>query len=159
MAIVRWEPFRDLVTTQDRLNRLFNETFSRVFDEGETGLQGWSPAVDIFETDSSVVVKAELPGVDPKDIEARIQDGTLYLKGERKFKNEVKRESYHLVERSYGSFMRSFILPASVDSENVKAEYKEGVLTLTLQKREEAKPKIIKIPGSEETARAAAGRN
>ena len=149
MAIVRWEPFRDLVTEQDRLNRVFNETFSRFFDEGEGGLQGWSPAVDIFETDNSVVVKAEMPGVDPKDIEARIQDGTLYLKGERKFKNEVKKENYHLVERSYGSFTRSFILPTSVDSDNVKAEYKDGVLTLTLRKKEEAKPKIIKISGAE----------
>jgi HSP20 family protein len=149
MAIVRWEPFRDLVTAQDRLNRVFNETFSRFFDEGEGGLQGWSPAVDIFETDNSVVVKAEMPGVDPKDIEARIQDGTLYLKGERKFKNEVKKENYHLVERSYGSFTRSFILPTSVDSDNVKAEYKDGVLTLTLRKKEEAKPKIIKISGAE----------
>ncbi len=159
MAIVRWEPFRDMVTTQDRLNRLFNETFSRFFDEGEVGLHGWSPAADVYETDTSIVVKAELPGVDPKDIEARIQDGTLYLKGERKFKNEVKKENYHLVERSYGSFTRSFILPASVDSEHVKAEYKDGVLTLALQKREEAKPKIIKISGAEEAAKAATARN
>lgn len=145
MAIVRWEPFRDLVTTQDGFNRLFNETFSRFFDDGESGSRGWAPAVDIYETDQDVVLKAELPGVDPKDVEIRVEDGTLYLKGQRKFENEVKEENYHRVERSYGSFTRSFALPSSVNSEKAKAEYKDGLLTLTLPKREEAKPKTIQI--------------
>ena len=145
MAIVRWEPFRDLLTTQDRFNHLFNETFSRFFDGGESGSRSWAPAVDIYETDQDVVLKAELPGVDPKDVEIRVEDGTLYLKGQRKFENEVKEENYHRVERSYGSFTRSFALPSSVNSEKAKAEYKDGLLTLTLPKREEAKPKTIQI--------------
>ncbi len=145
MAIVRWEPFRDLLTTQDRFNHLFNETFSRLFDGGELGSRSWAPAVDIYETDQDVVLKAELPGVDPKDVEIRVEDGTLYLKGQRKFENEVKEENYHRVERSYGSFTRSFALPSSVNSEKAKAEYKDGLLTLTLPKREEAKPKTIQI--------------
>jgi len=149
MAIVRWEPFRDLLATQDRFNRLFNETFSRAFgDGGELTQTGWLPAVDVYETDQNVVLKAEMPGVDPKNVEIRVEDGTLYLKGERKFEKDVKEESYHRVERSYGSFTRSFALPSSVDAEKATAEYKDGVLTLTLPKKEEAKPKTIKILAS-----------
>jgi len=101
--------------------------------------------VDIYETDQNVVLKAELAGVDPKDVEIRVEDGNLYLKGERKFEKEVKEEDYHRVERSYGSFMRSFPLPSSVDADKASAEYKSGVLTLTLPKKEESKPKTIKI--------------
>jgi len=145
MAIVRWEPFRDLVATQDRFNRLFNEALSPLFDSTSTGAGTWAPAVDVFETDQNVVIKAELPGVDPKDVEIRVEDGTLYVKGERKLENEVKEENYHRIERSYGSFMRTFPLPRSVDADKAAAEYKNGVLTLTLPKREEAKPKTIKI--------------
>ncbi len=145
MPIVRWEPFRDLVTTQDRLNRLFNETLGRVWgDEGGRGVN-WVPAVDIYETEQEVVLKAELPGVDPKDVEATVHDGTLYLKGERKYEKEVKEENYHHVERSYGAFARALTLPASIDEEKVQAEFKDGVLTLTMPKREEAKAKKIKI--------------
>ena len=149
MAIVRWEPFRDLLATQDRFNRLFNDTVSRFLGEGgEIAQTGWLPPVDVYETDQNVVMKAELPGVDPKNVEIRVEDGTLYLKGERKFEKEVKDEDYHRVERSYGSFARSFALPASVDSEKATAEYKDGLLTLTLPKKEEAKPKTIKIVAS-----------
>ena len=145
MGIVRWEPFKDLRASQDRFNRLFNETLSRFFDEGVLGSRTWAPPVDIFETDHDVVMKAELPGADPKDVELRVEDGMLYLKGQRKFENEVKEENYHRVERAYGSFTRSFALPSSVVSDKAKAEYKDGVLTLTLPKREEAKPKTIQI--------------
>jgi HSP20 family protein len=144
MAIVRWEPFRDLMTTQERLGRLFND-LSRGFLEEDGGTRPWSPAVDIFETDQNLVVKAELPGVDAKDVEIRVEDNTLYLKGERKFEKETKEENYHRVERTYGSFARSFSLPNSVDSEKTTAEYKDGILTVTMPKREEAKPKTIKI--------------
>jgi len=158
MAIVRWEPFRDLVTTQDNFNRLFNETFRSLFDRTESGVQRWAPAVDIYENDQNLVLKAELPGFDPKDVEVRMEDGTLYLKGERKFENDVKKENYHRIERSYGSFARRFSLPGSVNADNVKAEYKDGVLTLTIPKKEEAKPKTIKIQVSE-PARAAAARS
>lgn len=145
MAIVRWEPFRDLVTTQDRFNRLFNDTFARVFGNDEPSAGAWMPPVDIYENDDKLVLKAELPGVNPNDVEVRVEDNTLYLKGERKFEKEVKEENLHRVERSYGSFSRTFALPGSIDSEKVQAEYKDGVLTLTMPKREEAKPKTIKI--------------
>ena len=145
MAIVRWEPFRDLVTTQDHFNRLFNDVFSRGFGEGSLSGSAWTPAVDIYETDQNVVLKAELPGIDPKDVEIRVEDGALYLKGERKFENEVNEDGYRRVERQYGSFTRSFPLPASVDSDKATAEYKNGMLNLTLPKREEAKPKTIKV--------------
>ena len=145
MPIVRWEPFRDLVTTQDRLNRLFNETMGRFI--GSEGLRSgaWLPPVDIYETEQNIVLQAELPGVDPKDVEATVHEGTLYLKGERKYEKEVKEESYHHVEGAYGTFARTFELPASVDADRVQAEFKDGVLTLTMPKKEEAKAKRIKI--------------
>jgi HSP20 family protein len=147
MAIVRWQPFRDLLATEREFDRLFREAFSPLFGqrEGEFSTRAWAPAVDIFETENSIVLKAELPGVDPKDVEVRVEDNTLYLKGERKFEKETKEENYHRIERSYGSFARSFVLPNSMDAEKVAAEYQDGLLTLTLPKREEAKPKTIKI--------------
>jgi HSP20 family protein len=145
MAIVRWEPFRDLMATQRDFDRLFREAFSPVFGEGELSTRTWAPPVDIYENGDNLVLKAELPGVDPKDVEIRVEDSTLYLKGERKFEKEAKEENYHRVERSYGTFTRSFSLPNSIDSDKVAAEYKDGILTLTMPKREEAKPKTIKI--------------
>jgi HSP20 family protein len=116
-----------------------------VFGEEDGKLSKWSPAVDIFETEQNVVLKAELPGIDPKDVEVRVENNTLFLKGQRKFENEVKEENYHRIERSYGSFTRTFALPSTVNADNVTAEYKSGILTLTMPKREEAKPKTIKI--------------
>ena len=145
MAIVKWEPFRDLMTARKDFDRLFREAFSPLFGETELSTRSWAPAVDIYETDNDIVLKAELPGVDPKDVEVRVEDNTLYLKGERKHEKEVKEQNYHRVERSYGSFARSFSLPNSINADKVKAEYKDGLLTLTLPKREEAKPKTIKI--------------
>ena len=145
MPIVRWEPFRDLVTTQDRLNRLFNETMGRFVGNEGMRSAAWVPPVDIYETEQNIVLKAELPGIDPKDVEATVHEGTLYLKGERKYEHEVKEENYHHVERAYGSFARSFELPASVDADNVQAEFKDGILKLTMPKKEEAKAKRIKI--------------
>jgi len=156
MAIVRWEPFRDLLTTQDRFNRLFNQTFSQVFGEEEARQGTWAPAVDIYETDQNLVMKADLPGVDPKDVEVRVENNTLYLKGQRKFENEVKEENYHRIERSYGAFTRTFTLPGTIDADKVVAEYKDGMLTLTMPKREEAKPKTIKIQVAGETPKAMA---
>lgn len=145
MAIVRWEPFRDLLTTQDRFNRLFNETFSSAFGGQNLAAGTWNPPVDVYETDKGLVLKAELPGLDPKDLEVRVEDGTLYLKGERKEERDVKEENYHRIERSYGSFTRTFALPKSVNTDDIKADYKDGVLTLAMGKREEAKPKTIKV--------------
>jgi HSP20 family protein len=145
MAIVRWEPFRDLLATQKEVDRLFREFFSPAFGEGELSTRTWAPPVDIYETENSIVLKTELPGIDPKDVDVRVEENRLYLKGERKFEKEVKEESYHRVERSYGSFARSFALPNPIDADKVAAEYKDGVLSLTLPKREEAKPKTIKV--------------
>jgi HSP20 family protein len=145
MAIVRWEPFRDLVTAQRDFDRLFREAFSSQLGETELSTRSWAPPVDIYETEDAIILKAELPGVDPKDVEVRVEDNTLYLKGERKFEKEVKEQNYHRVERSYGSFARSFSLPNSISTDKVKAEFKDGLLTLTMPKREEAKPKTIKI--------------
>lgn len=145
MAIVRWEPFRDLMTTQKEFERLFREAFSPMQGETEVSTRSWAPPVDIYETEDAIILKAELPGIDPKDVEVRVEDNTLYLKGERKFEKEVKEQNYHRVERSYGSFARSFSLPNSINADQVKAEFKDGLLTLTMPKREEAKPKTIKI--------------
>jgi HSP20 family protein len=145
MAIVKWEPFRDLLTTRREFDRLFREAFSPLFGETELSTRSWAPAVDIYETDNDIVLKVELPGIDAKDVEVRVEDNTLYLKGERKQEKEVKEQNYHRVERSYGSFARSFSLPNSIDANKVKAEYKDGLLTLAMPKREEAKPKTIKI--------------
>ena len=145
MAIVRWEPFRDLLASQREFDRLFREAFAPAFGEGEVSTRTWAPVVDIFENGDSLVLKAELPGINPDDVEIRVEDNTLYLKGERKFEKEVKEQNYHRVERSYGTFTRSFSLPNSVDADKVGANYKDGVLTLTMPKKEEAKPKTIKI--------------
>jgi HSP20 family protein len=133
------------MTTQREFDRLFKEAFTPLFGEGDISTPTWAPPVDIFETENDIVLKADLPGVDPKDVEVKVEDNTLYLKGERKFEKEVKDENYHRIERSYRSFARSFSLPNSINAEKVEAEYKDGLLTLTLPKREEAKPKTIKI--------------
>ena len=146
MAIVRWEPFRDLLSLQERMNRLFDESYRTRQGEEDWALGGsWAPPVDIYEHDGNIVLKAEIPGIDPKDVDVRVENNTLTLKGERKIDNEVKKENYHRVERSYGAFTRSFTLPNVVDTTNIKAEYKDGVLRVTLPKREEAKPKSISI--------------
>ena len=145
MAIVRWEPLRDLMMTQREFDRLFREAFSPALGEGEVSTRTWAPPVDIFENGDNLVLKAELPGINPDDVEIRVEDNTLYLKGERKFEKEVKEQNYHRVERSYGTFTRTFSLPNSIDSDKVAANYKDGVLTLTMPKKEEAKPKTIKI--------------
>ena len=145
MAIVRWEPFNNLLTAQRDFDRLFKEAFNPFVSEGDLSTRTWAPPVDIYENENDIVLKAELPGIEPKDVEVKVEDNTLYLKGERKFEKEVKNESYHRVERSYGSFARSFSLPNSISTDKVKAEFKDGLLTLTLPKREEAKPRTVKI--------------
>lgn len=148
MAIVRWEPIRDLVGLQERMNRMFDESFRGLGHarSDDWALGGtWAPAVDIYEKDGNIVLKAELPGIDPKDVDVRLENNTLTLSGERKVSDEVKQENYHRVERSYGAFTRSFTLPSVVDQEKIKADYKDGVLKVTLPKREEAKPKQISV--------------
>jgi HSP20 family protein len=147
MAIVRWlDPFRDLSTIQERMNQIFEDALAR--NRGrEEGLRSgmWTPAVDIYENADSVVVKAELPGVEKDQISVEVKDGILSLRGERKFEKEVKEDSYHRIERAYGSFQRSFSLPVSVDQEKVTAKFKDGVLEVKLPKKEQAKPKQIKV--------------
>jgi HSP20 family protein len=145
MAIVRFEPFRDLVNTQREFERLFRGAFAPAFNEEEASTRTWAPPVDIYENGDSLVLKAELPGVNPDDVEIRVEDNTLYLKGDRKFEKEVKEQNYHRIERSYGTFTRTFSLPNSIDADKVAANYKDGVLTLNMPKKEEAKPKTIKI--------------
>ena len=148
MAIVRWEPFRDLASLQERMNRLFDESFKGINrTTADDWLLGgtWAPAVDIFEQEGNIVLKAELPGIDLKDVDIRLENNVLTLRGERKVDNEVKRESFHRIERAYGTFARSFTLPSTVDQQNIKADYKDGVLKVVLPKREEAKPKQITI--------------
>lgn len=145
MAIVRWDPVRDFVTLQDRMNRLMSG-LSRGRSEEELGTGGsWVPPVDIFEKDGALVLKAELPDMEQKDIDLRIENNTLTLRGEKKMERETNEENYHRVERSYGNFVRSFTLPATVDQDKIKAEYRNGVLTVTLPVREEAKPKLIQV--------------
>jgi HSP20 family protein len=147
MAIIRWEPFRDLVSLQERMNRIFDDAFRGARGGEEDWALGgsWAPAVDIYEQGHDIVLKAELPGVDPKDVDVRVENNVLTLRGERKLDNEVKRENYHRVERSYGAFTRSFTMPNMVDTEKIKAEYKDGVLRVSLPKKDEAKPKQISI--------------
>jgi len=144
MAIVRFEQGFPLAA-QNQFERFLRDAFSPVSGEGEVSTRTWAPPVDIYENGDNLVLKAELPGFNPDDVEIRVEDNTLYLKGERKFEKDVKEQNYHRVERSYGTFTRTFSLPNSVDADKVTANYKDGVLTLTMPKREEAKPKTIKI--------------
>ena len=145
MAVIRWDPFRDLNTLQDRMNRLFEEANRGGRADEPTATTSWSPSVDIFETEESIVVKAEVPGVDPKEIELSLENNVLTLKGDRRFEKETKDENYHRIERSYGGFSRSFSIPALVEEAAIKADYKEGVLTIVLPKTEKARPKQIQI--------------
>ena len=147
MAIVRWwDPLRDLSSIQEKMNQLFEDTLSRTRGREEGLAAGmWAPAVDIYETSESVVVKAELPGLTKEQVGIEVKDGVLTLKGERKVEREVKEENYHRVERAYGTFQRSFSLPASVDQEKIGATLKDGVLEVTLPKKEQAKPKQISV--------------
>lgn len=147
MAIVRWwDPVRDLSSIQEKMNQLFEDTFSRTRGRDEALGKGmWTPAVDIFETEEAVVVKAEIPGVERDQISVGIKDGILTLHGERKFEKEVKEENYHRIERSYGTFHRSFSLPSSVEQDKISAKFNQGVLEVTLPKKERTKPKQIKV--------------
>ena len=144
MAIVKVDPFRELTAMQDRMARLFGDVYLR--DE-DTGFRGsWNPAVDIFETENhDLVVKAELPGMAREDIEVTVENGTLVLKGQKKFDADIKEESYRRIERTYGTFNRSFTLPNTVDATKVTADFKNGVLTVKLPFREEAKPRSINV--------------
>src|SRR5215475_12692861 len=148
----RWEPFRG-TSPDSQLNRLFNDFFGRASQE--QNLTTWAPAVDIYEGEHELVVKADLPDIKPEELDIRVENNILTIRGERKFEKKVDEKNYLRVERSYGSFSRSFSLANTVNSEAIKADYKDGVLTLTIPKREEAKPKQIKVNVGTQAAAAA----
>src|SRR5579863_8582463 len=150
-VLTRFEPFREFSTLQDRMNRLFRDSFSEGREEALT-TSTFAPAVDVYEDEHSITLKIEVPGIDEKEVDVRIENNTLTVHGERKFEKEEKEENYRRVERQYGSFTRSFTLPQTVDQESVSASYDKGVLNVKLAKKAEAKPKQIKISvGSEKT--------
>jgi HSP20 family protein len=143
-VLTRWEPFREFSTLQDRMNRLFRETQGNSPEESLTS-SSFAPAVDVYEDEHNVTLKIEVPGIDEKDIDVRIENNTLTVHGERKIEKEEKEENYRRVERQYGSFTRTFNLPPTVEAEKVQADYDKGVLKITLPKKAEAKPKQIKV--------------
>jgi HSP20 family protein len=153
-TLTQFQPFRGVSTLQEQINRLFNESFDRSSEEGN--LTTWAPAVDILETEQNLVVKADLPDIKPEELDIRVENNILTIRGERKFEKKVNENNYLRVERSYGSFSRSFSLANTVNTEAIQADYKNGVLTLSIPKREEAKPKQIKVRVETPVAGAAA---
>jgi HSP20 family protein len=141
--MIKYTPFTGEAEDFPAGLRLFQDSISRLFSEPAS--RPWSPAVDIYETENDLVLKADLPDVDPKNVGIQLENGTLTLKGERKFEHEKNGKGFHRIERSYGSFVRAFSLPDTVDAENVKADYKNGVLTVTIPKKEVAKPRTINV--------------
>jgi HSP20 family protein len=156
--LTRWEPFRELSTMQDRINRMnriFRESYSAEGPEEALTTTSFAPPVDIYEDEHNIALKLEVPGIDEKDIDVRIESNTLTVHGERKIEKEEKEENFRRVERQYGSFTRSFTLPSSVDTGQVRANYDKGVLKISLAKKAEAKPKQITVNvGSEKTLEA-----
>ena len=148
-TLVRWDPFRDLVSIQDELNRLFGRTFTGSESMRPAASGSWMPAMDVFETEDRIVATLELPGIEPKDVEVSVEDSTLTVSGKRDFASETNEENYHRVERRYGSFARSISLPQTVDTEKVSARFDKGVLTIEVPKVERAKPKRIEIEAAE----------
>jgi HSP20 family protein len=143
MVITRWDPFRDVVALQNRVNSLFQD-FSRN-GEGELATAGFVPPVDIYEDEHKLVLKLEIPGMRQEDLDVRMENQTLTVKGERSFQSEGKEENFHRVERRYGSFYRAFTVPSTIDPDSIKAEYDAGILRLELDKKAESKPKQIKV--------------
>ena len=150
-VLTRWEPFREFTTLQDRMNRLFRDSYGDGRDEALT-TSNFAPPVDVYEDEHNITLKIEVPGIEEKDIDVRIENNTLTVHGERKFEKEEKEENFRRVERQYGSFTRSFTLPNTIDAEKVQATYDKGILKVQLAKKAEAKPKQIKVNvGSEKT--------
>jgi len=157
MTITRWDPFRDVIALQNRVNSLFRDY--NVGGEDPVAAASFVPPVDIYEDNQKVVLKIEVPGINQKDLDVRVENHTLTVKGERKFEAEEKEQNFHRIERRYGSFYRAFTLPSTVDTEHVSANYESGVLKLELTKKPEAQPKQIKINVTkEEPALVGAGR-
>jgi len=145
MAIIRWDPFRDLMTLREKMNRLFEEAFITRGEEKELVSGTWTPSVDIYETENALILSAEVPGIVEDDIEIKIENNTLTLHGERKFEKETKEENFHRIERAYGSFHRSFTLPNYIDQDKIKAEHENGILKITMPKKTEMKPRKVKV--------------
>jgi HSP20 family protein len=143
-VLTRWDPFREFATLQDRMNRLFHDSYGEGREEALT-TSSFAPAVDVYEDEHNVTLKIEVPGIDEKDIDVRIENNTLIVHGERKFEKDEKEENFRRVERQYGSFTRTFTLPNTIDPEQVNANYEKGVLKIKLAKKAEAKPKQIKV--------------
>ena len=144
-VITRFDPFREFSTLQDRMNRLFRESYGPEGREESLTTTSFAPPVDVYEDEHNVTLKIEVPGIDEKDIDVRIENNVLTVHGERKFEKEEKEESFRRVERQYGSFTRTFTLPSIVDPEKVQANYDKGILKVVLPKKAEAKPKQIKV--------------
>ncbi|HEY1329991.1 MAG TPA: Hsp20/alpha crystallin family protein [Actinomycetota bacterium] len=142
-TLARWDPFRDLMSIQSELNRLFGRTYSG--EEPGSTAGAWMPAIDIYETKDRYVVTAELPGIEPEQVEVSVEDSTLTIRGERRFATEVAEENFHRVERRHGAFARTLALPATADTDRIEAAFDKGVLTIQVPKAEEAKPKKIEI--------------
>jgi len=146
MNLVKWSPWREMPALYNRFNRLFDDPFFRVGQmDDDAGMGMWNPAVDLYEKDDHFMIKAELPGVNKDDIKIDLQDQLLTLSGERTYDNEVKEENYYRRERSYGKFQRAFTLPADVDSDKIKAEFKDGLLQIEVPKPEEKKAKQVTV--------------
>jgi len=145
MAIVKFDPFKELYSMRSQMDRIFDTLLRGEESEQLMGKGLWAPAVDIYETENEIVLKAELPGVDKDDLEVKVENNTLILKGEKRQETEIKKENYHRAERIYGQFQRIFTLPDTVDTDKIKASFKSGILTLTLPKKKEAKPKQITV--------------
>lgn len=146
MAIVRWDPFRDLTTLHDRMNRLFDETLGRVRGGEPSELTGtWTPSVDVYEDSDRYILVAELPGLSKEDVQIELKENVLTLKGERKFQEEYKDQTCHRMERAYGGFVRSFALPSQVETAKVEAKFKDGVLTVSVPKAAAVRPRVIPI--------------
>jgi len=145
MAIIRWDPFQDFVTLREKMNRLFEDVATSRRDDKDMISSSWAPAVDIYETENDLILSAEVPGIEEKDIEIKIEDSALSIRGVRNFEKETKEENYHRIERAYGSFFRSFTLPHNIDQEKIRAEQESGVLKITMPKKPESKPKKVRI--------------
>jgi len=151
-VLARWEPIRELASLQNRMNRLFNDSLAPVTSQESLAEGSFVPPVDVYEDEQGIRLKMEVPGIDEKDIDIRLENSLLTVRGERKLEKETKEENYHRIERSYGSFTRSFTLPNTVNPEDVKASYAKGVLSIKLGKRADARPKQIKVDVTPELA-------
>lgn len=168
MSIVRYDPFRDLRSLQQEVNRLFTGNIARTFDEEGIAGGSWSPSVDIYENKDEIVLEAELPGMNREDFDLSVENNTITLRGERRFEKKEESDNYHRVERAFGTFTRSFTLPNTVSAEGATADYRNGVLRVTLPKRAETKARRIEVKGEDqartieaktESSKAAAAKN